>query len=118
MDAATGNIYCGLYEFVDMAIVLHPLRPGDLFIDVGANIGSYNVLAAGACGADVVAIEPEPEAARAHGANIDINGLEGRAEIVAAAAGPAAGIARLTRGLGAMNSILMSRRRSTGLCGW
>jgi hypothetical protein len=31
---------------------------GDLFIDVGANVGSFSILAAGVRGAHVVAIEP------------------------------------------------------------
>lgn len=60
MTGATGNLYCGLHEFEDMAFLLHLLRPGDLFLDVGANVGSYTVLAAGACGASVVALEPIP----------------------------------------------------------
>src|SRR5262245_10746432 len=57
MTGATGNIYCGLHEFEDMGFALHLLRPGDLFVDVGANVGSYSLLAA-ATGADVIAFEP------------------------------------------------------------
>jgi FkbM family methyltransferase len=57
MTGATGNIYCGLHEFEDMAFTSHFLRKGDLFVDVGANIGSYSLLAATA-GADVIAFEP------------------------------------------------------------
>jgi hypothetical protein len=48
MTGATGNVYVGLHEFEDMAFLLHYLRPGDLFVDVGANVGSYTVLAGGA----------------------------------------------------------------------
>src|SRR5262245_48181443 len=48
MTGATGNIYVGLHEFPEMSFVLHFLRPSDLFVDIGANIGSYTVLAAGA----------------------------------------------------------------------
>lgn len=47
MAGATGNWYCGLHETEEMGFVLHFLRPDDLFVDVGANIGSYTVLAAG-----------------------------------------------------------------------
>ncbi len=68
MSGATGNVYCGLHEFEDMAFVLHALRPGELFVDVGANVGAYTVLAAGAVGAQVVAFEPSP---RAHAALLD-----------------------------------------------
>jgi hypothetical protein len=45
MTGATGNIYCGLHEFAEMGFLLHLLRPGDVFVDVGANVGSYTVLA-------------------------------------------------------------------------
>lgn len=41
----TQNIYCGLMEFSDMAYVLHVLKPEDLFVDIGANVGSYTILA-------------------------------------------------------------------------
>jgi hypothetical protein len=37
MTGVTGNIYAGLHEFADMALVLHFLRPDDdLFFDIGA----------------------------------------------------------------------------------
>jgi len=45
MTGASGNWYCGLAEFEDMALVLHALRPGELFVDIGANVGAYSVLA-------------------------------------------------------------------------
>lgn len=43
-----------------MALVLHLLRPTDLFIDVGANIGSYTILAGAAVGAKYLSYEPIP----------------------------------------------------------
>lgn len=61
MTGATGNWYCGLHEVNEMAFALHLLRKGEHFLDVGANIGSYTVLAAGAVGAKVTAVEPIPE---------------------------------------------------------
>ena len=60
MTGATGNIYTGLHEFEDMAFLLHLLRKEDLFVDIGANVGSYTVLAAGAVGAECISIEPVP----------------------------------------------------------
>src|SRR5262245_35956083 len=59
MTGATGNLYAGLHEFVDMAFTLHFLRPSDLFLDVGANIGSYTLLASGVCRARTIAFEPD-----------------------------------------------------------
>jgi len=72
----TGNIYVGLHEFSDMAFVAHMLRKGDLFADVGANAGSYSVLAAGVTGARTVAIEPVPSTLKRLEKNITLNGLE------------------------------------------
>lgn len=76
MTGATGNIYCGLHEFEDMAFVLHALRPGDLFVDVGANVGSYTVLAAGAAGSDCLTIEPVPATFAHLLDNIRLNDLQ------------------------------------------
>jgi hypothetical protein len=56
----TGNIYTGLHEFPEMGFVLHFLRDEDLFVDVGANVGSYTILACSAVGARGVAFEPIP----------------------------------------------------------
>ena len=76
MAAATGNIYVGLYEFADMMFVLHFLRRGDLFFDIGANIGTYTVLASGVCGAKTWAFEPDKDAIGALNRNIAINNLQ------------------------------------------
>ena len=48
MTGATGNIYCGLHEFEDMAFLLHFLRPCDAFVDAGANI-VYTIRLASGC---------------------------------------------------------------------
>src|SRR5437879_3722358 len=45
MKGATHFITPGLFEFEEMSFVMHFIRPDDLFIDVGANVGAYTVLA-------------------------------------------------------------------------
>ena len=60
MTGATGNIYAGLHEFYDMGFVLHALQDEDVFVDIGANIGSYTVLAGSVVGANCISIEPVP----------------------------------------------------------
>jgi FkbM family methyltransferase len=57
----TGNVYCGLHEFPEMAYLLHVLEPLDVFVDIGANVGSYTVLACAAKGASGYCFEPVPE---------------------------------------------------------
>jgi len=44
----SGVVYSGLPEFADMGFMLHLLREGDLFVDIGANIGCYTIAASGA----------------------------------------------------------------------
>jgi FkbM family methyltransferase len=73
MSGGTANIYYGLHEYKNAGFMLHYLREHDLFLDVGANIGSYTVLAAKVCGADVVAIEPVKSVFDVLCKNIDIN---------------------------------------------
>src|SRR5688572_25821870 len=70
------NLLTGLGEFAEMAFVLHLLRPQDLFADVGANIGSYSILASGVSGAHSIAVEPVPETYGMLLRNIALNGLQ------------------------------------------
>lgn len=113
MHAATGNIYVGLHEFVDMGFVLHTIRPDDLFVDVGANIGSYTLLASAVCGSRTIACEPAPESIEALRRNIAINGIEELVEIHETAVGAAIGRARLTVGLGSGNYIVAEDSSNT-----
>ena len=76
MTGATGNIYCGLHEFEDMGFLLHFLRPEDLFVDVGANVGSYTVLASGQVGCETIAFEPIPSTFRKLDNNIKLNHIQ------------------------------------------
>ena len=106
MRGATGNVYAGLHEFADMGFVLHALRPGDLFVDVGANVGSYTVLAA-TTGARVVALEPLPVTYAHLMANVRLNGFEGRVQALNAGAGRDDATLRFSADLDAMNHVLL-----------
>ncbi|MBI1399408.1 FkbM family methyltransferase [Hyphomonas sp.] len=105
MTGATGNIYCGLHEFADMGFLLHFLRPGDLFVDVGANIGSYTILASAVCGAGSIAIEPDPNTMKALKENIAINDLGPKVVPIEAAMGRKAGHVRFTVGRDTVNRV-------------
>lgn len=76
LTGATGNIYAGLHEFEDMGFLLHFLRPGDLFADIGANIGSYTVLASGYVGSRTLSFEPVPSTFNWLQKNIRINQIQ------------------------------------------
>ena len=105
MTGATGNIYCGLHEFVEMGFLLHFLRPDDLFLDVGANIGSYTILAAGVCNARTIAFEPDPDTARVLRRNIAINHLSALVDVRESALGGVNGQIAFTVGLDTMNRV-------------
>lgn len=60
LTGVTGNIYTGLHEFNEMGFLLHFLRPDDTFFDVGANVGSYTILASGVSNSHTIAFEPVP----------------------------------------------------------
>ena len=53
----------GYWELYETQLILARLEPGQVFIDVGANVGYYAVLAAQQVGSEgqVVAFEPAPE---------------------------------------------------------
>jgi FkbM family methyltransferase len=109
----TANVYFGLGDFHEMAMVLHLLRPGDLFVDVGANLGSYTILAAKVAGADVVAFEPHPESYARLMENLTANGVAQRSEAVQAAVGEAPGCLKFT-GTGTMAHIAGPDEQAAG----
>ena len=92
MTGATGNLYCGLHEFHDMALLLHFFASEQgLFLDVGANIGSYTVLASRVGKAKSIAVEPVASTVTALTDNIKENGIGEEVEVVQAAIGERAG---------------------------
>jgi FkbM family methyltransferase len=105
MTGATGNVYCGLHEFEHMAFCMHLLRAGDMFLDVGANVGSYTVLAA-AADAQVLALEPVPATHAALCANIAANALNARVEAPRLGVAAAPGRLRFSSAHDTVNRVL------------
>jgi FkbM family methyltransferase len=105
LTGATGNLYVGLHEFEEMAFALHFLRPGDLFADVGANVGSYTILAAAGIGSRVSAFEPGVEAFGWLTRNIALNCVENLVNAHQMALGASRGTARFTDSLDTTNRV-------------
>jgi FkbM family methyltransferase len=105
MAGASGNIYVGLHEFYDMMLLLHFLRKGDLFLDVGANVGSYTVLASGVREATTWAFEPDPITAQHLQRNIAVNGLGGLVTVHEVALGPSDREVKFTIGQDSVNHV-------------
>jgi FkbM family methyltransferase len=98
--------YLGLYENASMNFLVRYLRPGDIFADVGANIGVYSMLAAIVSRANVHAFEPVTSAYEALGDNIALNGIWKSVTVHKKGVGSAAGIALITTNRHGANSIV------------
>lgn len=102
MTGASGNYYFGLHEVEDMAFVAHLLRRGDTFVDAGANVGTYTVLAS-SVGARVHAFEPAPETIPRLEKNVRLN--QSDAVLHEVALGKTSGKARFTHGGDCVNQL-------------
>jgi FkbM family methyltransferase len=101
--AATKVIYGSPPDWPEMQAWKRLLGPGDLFIDVGANVGVYSLWAAD-LGARVIAVEPDPIAANRLRVNVGLNpGVD--VAVVEAAAAERVGMTTLTVGLDAENRL-------------
>ncbi|HLW90227.1 MAG TPA: FkbM family methyltransferase [Roseiarcus sp.] len=105
MTGATGNIYVGLHEFADMMFPLHFLRDRDLFFDVGANVGTYTVLASGVCKAKTWAFEPDPLTVERLARNVEVNHLADLVTIFECAIGAVQGAVHVTTGRDTLNRV-------------
>ncbi len=123
----TGNIYVGLHEFIEMAFLLHYLRRDEVFLDVGANVGAYTILASKCVGARTIAVEPVPETAGRLMQNIRLNEIEGQVSVVETALGANEGTVMMTcqhdtmnrvvtKSLGTSRGVYVNMKTVDGLC--
>ena len=68
---------------------------GGIFVDIGANIGHYTLMAAAFGAGRIVAIEPNPDALERLGFNVGANGLQHCVDVVQSALGESEGEATL-----------------------
>lgn len=90
---ASRVVYANPPDHPEMLTWRNGLRPGDLFVDVGANVGSYAIWAA-ELGAEVIALEPAGDTFSLLEENITLNDYQ--IKTIRAAAGAAPGTARFT----------------------
>ena len=87
----------GVWEPYESSLVLEFLAPGDVFVDVGANIGYFSLLAdsrVGPAGA-VFAFEPDPDNFALLTESVALNGMEGVVHATRAGLAAETGAARL-----------------------
>jgi FkbM family methyltransferase len=69
-------------DYAEWNVWRRHLRPGDLFVDVGANVGIYTILAA-EHGATVVSIEPHPSFVERLLRNLEVNSIQAEVHQIA-----------------------------------
>ena len=100
--SAAMALYANPPDMPEMLAWRRELRDGGLFIDVGANVGTYTIWAA-ELGAAVIALEPAADTFALLQENIGLNGYQVTA--LRAAAGDHCGTARFSAGRDAGNSL-------------
>jgi FkbM family methyltransferase len=100
--AAAMVLYANPPDVPEMTAWRRLLGPGQVFVDVGANVGTYTLWAA-ELGAEVISLEPAADAFALLQENLALNGYAAR--VVQAAAGAACGTARFTAGQDAGNRL-------------
>ena len=101
--AATKVIYGSPPDWEEMLAWKRIIRRGDLFIDVGANVGTYSLWAA-ALGARVIAVEPDSLALARLRDNVVLNSRFD-IEVIPAALADHEGTVGFTEGLDTVNRI-------------
>lgn len=87
----------GYFDKALTGFIASKLRPGETFVDVGANVGLYSLLAATSVGPSgrVIAIEPSLALSELLRDNAAMNGFQDRIVVVSDAVGRAPGFAKL-----------------------
>jgi FkbM family methyltransferase len=114
MTGATGNIYTGLHEFEEMGFLLHLLRPGDIFCDAGANIGSFTILASAVIKANTLSFEPVPVTFMHLKRNVTINHLESTVDLFNCGLGEEPGSLHFTKDLDTVNHVMSGDEKAAG----
>jgi len=91
------------WEEMESSFILHNLKDGDVFIDVGANIGYFSMLAAQQKAAIVLAIEPIPKTYEMLNMNIEHNMFANVIQSLNVALGSKSYTAKFTCALGPKN---------------
>jgi FkbM family methyltransferase len=114
MHGATMNLYVGLDEYKAMSFVLHFLRPDQIFVDVGANVGAFTILASGAVRARTIAFEPTPNSFDDLLLNVKLNSLENYVDCRQIALSNQKGEVFFTRELNTLNHVVLTPNSESG----
>ncbi|EDP94511.1 FkbM family methyltransferase [Kordia algicida OT-1] len=101
------NIYIKLADYEDSMFVMNYLDENGLFVDVGANVGHFSLLASGVSKAKTIAIEPIPNTYKKLLKNIHLNNLEDKVECLNIGLGEDKGELKFTKSFDVMNRVAL-----------
>ncbi|WP_440676615.1 FkbM family methyltransferase [Candidatus Pelagibacter sp. HIMB1593] len=107
MTSASNAWYCGLYEYEEMNFLFDYLDADDLFVDIGANIGAYTILAASK-NSKVIAVEPIPSSYEILKKNILLNDFSNTVDIYNVAISDKDESLKFSNNLDALNHVLVN----------
>lgn len=91
-------LYQGLWEKELTVLLSKELRAGDVFYDIGANVGYFSCLAAQCGVTQIVAFEPDPQVCMILRSNLSLNGFENAVSVCQRAVSDRAGQTSFQRG--------------------
>lgn len=106
------NIYFKLFDYDDSMFVLNNIKENDLFIDVGANVGHFTMLAA-SNKANVIAIEPIPSTFERLKKNINLNSLNNYVNCLNIGIGDKDSLINFTSNFDVMNRVATPTDKNT-----
>ena len=109
----TGNLYLGLHEFEDMGFLLHYLNKKDLFVDVGANVGSYTLLAGMIKKSETISFEPIPTTYKKLERNIYLNSSGKKITLLNVGLSNESGVLNFTNFLNTTNKVVDEYHQSS-----
>ena len=75
-EGSQAHYYTYLEDFEEMLFLLHFLDMDDRFIDIGANIGSYSILASTIIGCHTLSFEPSVKNYKILSFNVQLNNVQ------------------------------------------
>lgn len=108
-----GNIYYKLMDYEDSMFLMDHLKKEDLFVDIGANLGHYTMLASGICKAKTIAIEPIESTIEKLKRNVSLNSLKDKVTILGYGVGDKSEILNFTTDKTVMNSVSLEENNNT-----
>ena len=104
--------FLGLPEFDEMSFLIHYLRSDDNFVDVGANMGIYSLLACSYAGCACESFEPVPQTYKALKANMSNNGFANKVDVKNLGIGDQEGQLYFTKNFGTTNRVVNNPEQS------